>query len=290
MRSRLFVFCILFSFIMLILSFETARKVDSPEQQQIGQSNQPQEFEEKTGQFQRIERGADVGVVQSEKETQPLDQNQSKFPTSGADWFEISQWRVKNGARELVTFDSESFVRTKPSISSYDTYGTELLLAMAEGDPYAVLALANRYFYDGDLDAAEPWLIKSATYGFAQPMFNLFGLHSQKANSARGRKETEYGRQHHIESLAWMKVVDLIYFAEPPSLTDVNKMYRILEPEDVKMVLAQADLRGIEIYNQLRLERQKQGLGDFVADMPLAFQNIWRTARERASEEQPPNQ
>jgi hypothetical protein len=48
------------------------------------------------------------------------------------------------------------------------------------------------------------------------------------------------------------EVCDLVYFAEPPPFTDVYKGYRMLEPEDVTMALVQADLRGVEIYHQLR--------------------------------------
>jgi hypothetical protein len=288
-RSRLVVFCILFSFIMLFLSFETARKVDAVEpsttQTPLLKASQPQQ----------IARGGEGAVLENvvdlSKNLRSVQRQRARF--SDADLFEINQWRVKNGAREVFTVVSGSISSTKPPTSSYDTYDSKLLLEMAATDPYAVLELGGRYFEGNDLEVAEPWLIKSATQGFGQPMFDLVGLHLQKANSARGRKETEYRLQNHIESLAWMKVVDIVYIVyreKPHPLSDVNKMYRVFEPEEVAAALALAEKRGVEIYNELRLKRQKQGLGDFVSDMPVALQNRWRTARASKGAAKPVNQ
>ena len=275
MRSRLIVFCILFSFIMLILSFETARKVDTVE------SSTAQTPLIKAGQSQQTERGEKAAELANEvdRSKRPPPVQGQQAPLNQADWLEIDQWRFENGARAVFTLDFGSTRLTKTPTSSYNTYDEDLLLEMAKADPYAALELGGRYFEGNDLEAAEPWLIKSAIHGFGQPMFDLVGLHLQKANSTRGRKETEYRLQNHIESLAWMKVVDIVYMEKPHRLIDVNKMYRVFESEEVAAALALSEQRGVEIYNELRLKRQKRGLGDFVSDMPVALQNRWRTAR-----------
>ncbi|MFT4676667.1 MAG: hypothetical protein ACJAX5_000015 [Patiriisocius sp.] len=155
------------------------------------------------------------------------------------------KWRPIISPPETFTDDSENFAFTKLPISNYDSYDTGLLLEMAEAYPHAALALASRYLADGDADAAEPWMIKSAT------------LHTL------------------------------------PSLRRSPMCIKGIACSNLKtspMALVQADLRGVEIYHQLRLGEKKQDLGDLVADKPDAFQNFWRSFRENETKDKSANQ
>ncbi len=173
----------------------------------------------------------------------------------------VNNWRRKEGYRTIYYFDSP-FPKDEPH--SYDIYDIESLTAMSESDPLAKLFLARKLWKNGENEQAKLYLEESAVNGYTSALTDLIRIHIDEGDLLNKSGNAEGADNAFIEAIAWSYVVN---FRFRPDDIKLPKPYALKsEPNRLKELTEEAEIRGMKIYSDLKLKRLESGLGDFDND------------------------
>lgn len=189
---------------------------------------------------------------------------------------EMNEWLTKHGFKMLFNQEgrrqADGFLAAEPS--SYSNYATEILSDMAEADEHARLALGLRLYDERNLKDAKPYLLQSAKDGFAMPLVRLYDLHVREGKQREIEGDWE-ADDSFVEAYAWQHVFNLRFL--PDNLVFEDKWNLRVSAAQLEEIKAAARLRGEEIYRDLVLTRNKEGLGEFDNETPKAFELLAET-------------